>query len=1070
MAQYDGAIRINTNINTKDAKVQLSALQHTIVKTADEIVSLRSRMDAMRDVKTPTEAYEEMEKQLLNALNTLEELEEKQRSFPKEFSQMSADELAEQAKSAWEAFNRTTEELGQMDVKLSELENRMKVLRKEDGDPNGILPDVENEYNTLMSYYKELQDENSETLKQISMINDSVKISEKIKNAKESVEQLDDKLKELEDTGKGFKLGTDTEEYKNLAKQLQNEQKALAKMSLKFAGLGGLKLIGKAKDSFKKLGEIAKTAFSKINKSAGKSSGLLGTMASRFKGLALSLLIFNQISKAFNAMVSGIKQGFGNLYKEVGGFKSAVDELKASSLTLKNSFAAAFRPLVEIAIPYIQKAIEYMTMLADSFGQFMAVITGQKTYTKAIKQTTAALEEGKKAEQGYLSPLDEINKFQKKDSQSGSGGSTGTMFEEAPIDSGFKTMFDRLKEIIESKDWESLGSYIANGLNTGLQKIYDIINWDAVGTQITYFAEAVTTSFNSVVNSFDWGLLGQTIGAGINTVINTLSLFITGINWVELGKGLADGLNGLAGEVNFTNVGTLIGQKFMVLPSILLGVVSELDWSAIGISIGETLNGIVGAIDLSQIGEMLGKGLTGIFQAAIDFSSTFGWEALGTNIYQGINSFLSNVDFASVGQGISDFVMGILDALLIAVQGVNWAELGSSIVDFIVNIDWIGLAVKLLEIGVHLIGGLLEGMLVAISDIGRWLRENVFDPIVDWFKKLFGIHSPSTVMAEMGSFLMKGLFNGISSLVENVASIFGDLKQKIGDKWSEISTAAAQKWDEIKQNLSDRWNNLKEDAGDIFNKVRGNISDSWEKVKQNTSITWQGIKTTMQGAWSVLKTNSKTSADFVKTGVLSAWNLLKTGSSNIWDSVFGDIDDVLSSIKDVVQSVFGWIADMVGWIVEKIGSVFTKANEASKVSVPSKGGGSSGGKITRSAFESYSLPLPKETIAAINSIPIPRLATGAVIPANKEFLAVLGDQKHGTNIEAPLDTIKQAQKESILEILSELGLTGGSRDNYDRPIIIKQYLDGKQVAESVVKQGKIQQMSTGSNMFLLGTT
>ena len=80
------------------------------------------------------------------------------------------------------------------------------------------------------------------------------------------------------------------------------------------------------------------------------------------------------------------------------------------------------------------------------------------------------------------------------------------------------------------------------------------------------------------------------------------------------------------------------------------------------------------------------------------------------------------------------------------------------------------------------------------------------------------------------------------------------------------------------------------------------------------------------------------------------------------------------------------------------------------------------------------------------------------------------NQKHGTNIEAPLDTIKQAQRESILEVLSELGLTGNRGNSNPQTIIIKQYLDREQVAEAVITEGKIRQMSTGNNMFLLGTT
>lgn len=55
-------------------------------------------------------------------------------------------------------------------------------------------------------------------------------------------------------------------------------------------------------------------------------------------------------------------------------------------------------------------------------------------------------------------------------------------------------------------------------------------------------------------------------------------------------------------------------------------------------------------------------------------------------------------------------------------------------------------------------------------------------------------------------------------------------------------------------------------------------------------------------------------------------------------------------------------------------------------------------------------------VAQIPEVKIPRLAKGAVIPPNREFLAVLGDQKHGTNIEAPAELIKQMAKEAIAEM------------------------------------------------------
>ena len=55
-------------------------------------------------------------------------------------------------------------------------------------------------------------------------------------------------------------------------------------------------------------------------------------------------------------------------------------------------------------------------------------------------------------------------------------------------------------------------------------------------------------------------------------------------------------------------------------------------------------------------------------------------------------------------------------------------------------------------------------------------------------------------------------------------------------------------------------------------------------------------------------------------------------------------------------------------------------------------------------------------ISTLTAPQIPYLAQGAVIPANREFLAVLGDQNHGTNVEAPLDTIKQA----VAEVMEDL--------------------------------------------------
>ena len=78
-----------------------------------------------------------------------------------------------------------------------------------------------------------------------------------------------------------------------------------------------------------------------------------------------------------------------------------------------------------------------------------------------------------------------------------------------------------------------------------------------------------------------------------------------------------------------------------------------------------------------------------------------------------------------------------------------------------------------------------------------------------------------------------------------------------------------------------------------------------------------------------------------------------------------------------------------------------------------------------------------QPFAALPALPVPALAGGAVIPANRRFLAMLGDQRSGTNVEAPLDTIKQA----VAEVLN--GFAGGG----EQPINI--YI-GEELLDTVI--------------------
>ena len=126
---------------------------------------------------------------------------------------------------------------------------------------------------------------------------------------------------------------------------------------------------------------------------------------------------------------------------------------------------------------------------------------------------------------------------------------------------------------------------------------------------------------------------------------------------------------------------------------------------------------------------------------------------------------------------------------------------------------------------------------------------------------------------------------------------------------------------------------------------------------------------------------------------------------------------IVNGILIIVESFINNIIRGLNWLIAKINSISLKVPDW----VPGVGG------------KGWS-----PHIGQTPSITLPRLATGAVIPPNKEFLAVLGDQKSGTNIETPLATMVDAFKQAMAE-------SGGGTTT----VVIQ--LDGKEIARSTVK-------------------
>lgn len=210
----------------------------------------------------------------------------------------------------------------------------------------------------------------------------------------------------------------------------------------------------------------------------------------------------------------------------------------------------------------------------------------------------------------------------------------------------------------------------------------------------------------------------------------------------------------------------------------------------------------------------------------------------------------------------------------------------------------------------------------------------------------------------------------------------------------------------------------------------------WAGLKQ----TWNAIVNSIKDAWSAFITwlqgkNPALAAIFETIGKLfsdqyNAWKKILSGLITFLTGVFtGDWKKAWNGVLDILKGVWnlivGTVEGAINFIIDGINLLISALNKIHfEVPdwVPLVGGKSFGINIT-----------------PVSRVSLPRLASGAVIPPNREFMAVLGDQKSGTNIETPLATMVQAFKQAI----NETGGMGG------RQITVVMQLDHRELGRAV---------------------
>lgn len=323
-------------------------------------------------------------------------------------------------------------------------------------------------------------------------------------------------LQELVDTGKAFTIGGSRDEIAAITNQL-----SMAQAELNALNTRKVELLSK---EFDKASKSSKKCFKTIQDGSKKSNGLLSVFASRLRGIALSLLVFNWITKGFNAMVKSMREGFHNLAQYSNEYNASMSALKSQTEQLKNSLATAFEPIVNMAIPYITKLVGWLNTAADAMAQFFAVLQGKTTYTKAKKQVidyAKSLDTASKSAKGALASFDRLNVLNKDNGSVSSGGGALTgadAFETAEISSGMNSVLTALQP------FRDILSGLANDID--LEPLLDSFERLRISAEPfgTYLYEGLLWFLNDILVPFSEWTIEDAIPAFLDLLSAALDL------------------------------------------------------------------------------------------------------------------------------------------------------------------------------------------------------------------------------------------------------------------------------------------------------------------------------------------------------------------------------------------------------------------------------------------------------------------------------------------------------------------------------------------------------------------
>jgi hypothetical protein len=775
------------------------------------------------------------------------------------------------AQEAFEKLNNGTNSLNTNKINTYEAQIKRLNAELEDMAKRG-LTQGDPEYDRVMRekieiaeakrlYEKSMKEQAREDLG----ANEAKKAAQALKEANKRAEQFQRTLKKTA----GF-----SNRVNNLAKALKNVGKTMK---------NARDIANKAAHPFRTLKELM--GFESKKKNNGMPFG-------RMIG---SSIMFSTIFGLISQIKQAIKEGSDNLVQYSGSYNNSISSMVSSLLYLKNAWAVAFAPIVNVVAPYISSFIDMVSSALNAVGHFLAALTGKgyvvqakkawKNYASVLdttKDSANGAEKALKDLQNYTLGIDELNVIQPNDngSSSGSSGSGGgasspspsDMFETIEVSNSMNQLADKFKEAIKNSDFTEIGKMVGDKLNAAMESI----PWDEIYHKADNFGKDLATFLNGLISPELFYNVGATIASSINTALHSLNSFAANFDWSNFGASLASSITGFFETWDAKLTGGTFGN-------FVSGVL-------------EALKGAIDGLQGDKTFEIIG-------QKIVDFICGIDWGKIAWDL-SGLLVSLAN----AIINLPNDLLRGIAIGFFTNVFDMSEEEVKMKLPKFVLpSLSGLGLA----ALGSDIIKGVLEGItensqpiLDFFTDLKGKIVEK-FDDVKDWFGDKFGKAREA-----------------ISEKFSDIGTWFGNKKTEIQDNTKDVDTWMNMKYTSARKYVNTAFT----DVGTWFGKRKSDVQTNMDSISTWFKTKYQGARSNVNsaflaiGSWFGLRRKEiEANMSSIATWFGDVFRRAYNGITAIFDNIGSYFEKVGGWISTPIKNALNGVRKAVNWIYGKLG-------------------------------------------------------------------------------------------------------------------------------------------------------